>query len=285
MGSAVPEPGRTAPEGNETVTNAATVRAGGWALVTALFIGLAPQTASADGSPVDQNIMQMGGRFGKFMGSFMRELQSDPKKVPETVQPFFPAPREPPPPAARGEAPAVKEARPEKDERRQYVYVPYPTYDPWGADFWGNPSLQVDPWGMSSFAERDWARNRHFYGPGGPLGYGGYHPDGYGWGGYPGPDWRYGSDRYGSRWYGSDRLDHERYEPDPYGRHERDRYGADGYGIYRYGAESRPHAGESWSQRDRRHYRDPYEWDTPRWYDDRYREWRERRFEEDRWWR
>ncbi len=238
----------------------------GWITAAWFLSGFAPYAVMAGDVPNGQNLMQMGGRFGKFMGSFMRELHPGQQQPPGTTPPYVvPTPREAPlPPPARERAEEVRPKRsepprgdthPRREEHRRRSY--YPTYDPWGADSWGNPLLDYDPWGAAGFADKDWPSGRHYYGLGrGPWGYKGvYRSERYErTGGYPRLDREYGP----SRW-GPDRLELDRFRPNSY------RY-SEGYVPYR---------GRSY---------DAGEWNGSRGYADRYRRKRGRRYGYDREW-
>ena len=190
----------------------------------------------------------MGQGFGKFVGSFMRQVQEGDKKG-SSPEEGRSADRSVP----RSEA---IPARPDRDEERSHQsgraaaasgerrYLPYRLYDPWEASRWGDPTFGFDPGGRgNSWVDYDWnARKRQYgwsyggippYSEGGG-GYGGGYPYGGGYGvgrrnPYYGGGWspeEWGDDRYGEGW-GRDRYDRrlppaeEGYrsrEGSPYGR-------------------------------------------------------------------
>ncbi|MBF0095810.1 MAG: hypothetical protein HQM04_01920 [Magnetococcales bacterium] len=186
-------------------------------------MGIQPLAAGTMETPSDKELSTMGQGFGKFVGSFMRQVQSDEahkgmsssgeeRRLPErsSKAPEWPTPR-----SEEHSAQGGQQNR--NSNRNQY----YPLYDPWGAAWWSDPAFGFDPWGRdNSWVDHDW-HNRRWqygwnYGQTGP--YGGYRAASPGWEGDGPPGWVGEGERYpgGAAWgnpYGSA----ERYGPGPYG--------------------------------------------------------------------
>ncbi|MBF0183580.1 MAG: hypothetical protein HQM06_04205 [Magnetococcales bacterium] len=111
----------------------------------------------------------MGQGFGKFVGSFMRQMQSDEEKKgvpaggeerrlierPASKAPEWPSARE------RDEDAGSHGARQRQQARQNH----HPLYDPWGASWWNDPAFGYDPWGRgNSWVDHDWQRRRWQYG-------------------------------------------------------------------------------------------------------------------------
>lgn len=111
---------------------------------------------------------EMGKRFGRFMESFMQQMdrQGDDKKA---ASPSTNAPPAHAPPAYA----------PEERARDQRFHPRYREYDPWGATRWGSPYSGYDPWGAGMGYGALGPRR-------GPYGWGGHPPGSYN-GGYPQP--------------------------------------------------------------------------------------------------
>lgn len=160
-----------------------------------LLAMLPSSPAMATGAPSDRELSTMGQGFGKFVGSFMQQMQSDDGKRATSAEGRLstappPPPVEEPPPVRRERE--VERQRPREDRlepgERERRYVPYRTYDPWGAGAWGDPVLGFDPWARGGgWVEHDWnLRKRQYgwsYGGGSPYDRGEYGP--YGGGAYP----------------------------------------------------------------------------------------------------
>ena len=177
----------------------------------------------------DESLAVMGGRFGKFVGSFMREVQPGQPGVPGGI-PQVPAggmtESAPQGGAIQGGTVFPGDER-ERFETRRHEFPAY-RYDPWGARRWGNPMLDYDPWGVAGFADQDWTLGRNYYG----LGFGPWaHEDPFGPGGY-GPDPRgpvhYGPDPRGPEHYGPDPRGPEHYGP---GEYAPEAFGPGGHGT------------------------------------------------------
>ena len=152
-------------------------------VVAVLSAGLLPSQAFAESSFSDKDMGVMGQRFGKFMGSFMREMGAPgmPKGVP-SASATGRVGREPVPPREPMRERAYQaplrdrehrryeregDFRRERSRGRQDSPYYAPSYDPWGAYSWGRRPFRDDDWGgVGSWAERDWARGRDYYGAG-----------------------------------------------------------------------------------------------------------------------
>ena len=104
----------------------------------------------------------MGQGFGKFVGSFMQQMQSE--KGVGGSHPDQHRSSEPSLPEDR----SVRSKRDGEDRSQQdpqRVYVPYRAYDPWGASRWGDPYLGYDPWARSrGWVDYDWQHRKRQYG-------------------------------------------------------------------------------------------------------------------------
>ncbi|MBF0401696.1 MAG: hypothetical protein HQL90_13135 [Magnetococcales bacterium] len=156
-----------------------------WSAIFVLLTGFTPSPMGATDAPSEKELATMGQGFGKFVGSFMRQVQSDDGKRAPVAEDRHVA--EPPPPSRqdRGVEPPVRGGQPgaEAVERR---YVPYRLYDPWGANRWGDPVLGFDPWAQGGgWVDHDWNARKQQYG----WSYGGvapvYRGEGYVGGEYP----------------------------------------------------------------------------------------------------
>ncbi|MEO5354015.1 MAG: hypothetical protein H7835_12505 [Magnetococcus sp. XQGC-1] len=198
-----------------------------------LVVALFPSFAVAAEVPSEKELSTMGQGFGKFVGSFMRQMQSDEEKKSAVPDDRRVVERAPPP---AGESAVRRE--PGGDSRRAEVgdrrYVPYRLYDPWGAARWGDPVLGFNPWGRgNSWVDQDWNARKWQYGwsyggtspwsgghyggdsyAGNPWGYSGGYPGGYGGERYP-YSGGYAGDRYAA--YGSVPSPRERSWSAPYG--------------------------------------------------------------------
>ena len=156
-----------------------------------------PQLDVAAEPPSDKELSAMGQGFGKFVGSFMGQLQSN--KMQEMASPERRAPRRSAPhkeeDVFRQEYDDDQRSRPhtrrEETSRQRKTAerrrTPYQFYDPWGASYWGDPHFGFDPWeSRGSWVDRDWHRRKRQYG------------------------WSYGRDRY----FREKRYPRERRHPD-----------------------------------------------------------------------
>lgn len=142
-----------------------------------LVIASFSSSAIAAGAPSDKELSTMGQGFGKFVGSFMQQMQSDEGKHPPSAGGRLPAEATTPsvedtPTHREREADrrTSREGRTKADERQ---YIPYRTYDPWKASAWGDPVLGFDPWARGgSWVEYDWNARKQQYG----WSYGGTSP-------------------------------------------------------------------------------------------------------------
>ncbi|MEO5362206.1 MAG: hypothetical protein H7838_01075 [Magnetococcus sp. DMHC-8] len=187
-----------------------------WSAAVALMVVWMPRSVLAVDPPSEKELSTMGQGFGKFVGSFMRQMQSEEEKkgvVPEerrAVDRVAPGHGEWPTRRDREEDRAVRPGpAPANSERRS---LPYRLYDPWGSARWGDPVFGFDPWERNnSWVDHDWNLRKWQYGwtYGGTHPYSGGHPYGgghpyYGGGLYPGGEgWRPvppGGDRYRDEW-------------------------------------------------------------------------------------
>jgi hypothetical protein len=192
--------------------------------VLSLWAGfyIQPLMAGTMETPSDKELSTMGQGFGKFVGSFMRQVQSDEgrrgvsgpgeERLPERSNkpPEWPTLRD----RDEGQQRGGQQNR-NGNNRGQ----PYPLYDPWGATWWSDPAFGFDPWGRgNSWVDQDWNNRRWQYG----WNYGQTTP--YGWGSPygnnngPAPGWE-GEGAPG--WVGEGERNPyggaERYHPGPYG--------------------------------------------------------------------
>ena len=205
-----------------------------WLIMAVLMAGFVPSRGVvAAAAPSDKELSMMGQGFGKFVGSFMQQLQTDEKGKPAPPAEDRPAERST---SYYGEAPARQDWKEERSspppraaEKRERRMVPYRLYDPWGANRWEDPVLGFDPWERGdSWVDYDWNLRKRQYG----RSYGGTSPHARGYRGY-------GRERAYEEYY-----DDDRYLP-PYRRYER-AYG----GMYDDSRYSLPYRNRepSWSQ-------------------------------------
>ena len=141
--------------------------------VTAYFlVTVSPLSESAAADPAsEKELSAMGQGFGKFVGSFMQQLQSEKGEGAS-----HPDQRRSYEPSVPSEDRSVRSERDGDNRSRQdsqRIYVPYRTYDPWGASRWGDPYLGYDPWGQNrSWVDYDWQNRKQQYG----WSYGGVSP-------------------------------------------------------------------------------------------------------------
>ncbi|MEO5339555.1 MAG: hypothetical protein H7837_03410 [Magnetococcus sp. MYC-9] len=167
-----------------------------WSALCVLVAGLAPFRVLAVDPPSEKELSTMGQGFGKFVGSFMRQVQSDEEKKGAPVEERRPVERPAPShreSVARSERSEAPAPRRETEERRP---VPYRLYDPWGADHWGDPVFGFNPWERSpGWVDYDWNLRKQQYG----WSYGGVPDRHYArpWDrGHPYPEGRFGGGGY-----------------------------------------------------------------------------------------
>ncbi len=203
------------------------------------FSGLALLMASGVACAGDGGELQdLGGRFGRFMGSFVHEMgQSAANRDRDAGDGRL---------GGRGTDWNRDRAHGERYDPRwgeggygtgegrardvRRYRAPVPMYDPWGANqwggYWGSPLMEYDPWISSSpYADWDWEMSKGYYGAGAVA------PWEHGAPLLPGPDGSWNGNRYGIQ----------------------NGYGP-GYGM------DRP-----WDTLGNRYYGSPYRWDDRAW--------------------
>ncbi|WP_130471134.1 hypothetical protein [Candidatus Magnetaquicoccus inordinatus] len=253
--------------------------------ILGVVAGMAGHTVSAASmdAPSDKELSTMGQGFGKFVGSFMRQVQSDEEKkvlpgmTDERRQPERPSSRPAEWPAAR-DRDEEHTARNGAQNRTNNRNAPYPLYDPWGASWWSDPAFGFDPWGRSnSWVDNDWNARRWQYG----WNYGGnmqpYQPYAFGppYGGAPSP---YNAGEGESSYPGG--YEGERYPGYGYGANP---YAAERWGTQPFVNERNAFNNEWLRQRDERHSPAAEE-TTPRYRNREGEGWSgSGRFRDDRW--
>lgn len=127
-------------------------------LVVVLFLVMVffGRTIQAAEPPSQEELSAMGKGFGKFVGSFMQQLNSAKGEKAANERQIPDQPRE---------QLSTREQLPTREQPNQKRVVPryYVPYDPWGADRSGNPLLDYDPWSADDrWLGNAWERRRSY---------------------------------------------------------------------------------------------------------------------------